>query len=106
MALLATLNSIASLVAASTTENHVILNSDGYTVKHTGLDAAGSASTGPVILQRDASITATMAAADGKIALISGEEMDIPSEWRTLYFRTGSGSPMLSIRPKKGNLLV
>lgn len=102
MSLLATIEGGVYQVAAATSENHVVIDSNGYDVIHLGLDAAGSADTNAVYISQTAGITASPAAG-AKYTMKSGSSFSIPEDWRTVYFKTASGAPMLSFLPKKGN---
>lgn len=101
MALQATLNGDPYTVAASGTEHHVILDGNLYSVVNSALDASLAASAGPVFLSREASITADGTNGE-KVLLPSGYAFDVPREWRALYFKTASGTRLLSILPVRG----
>ncbi len=101
MALAATMNGQVETVAAASTENHVVLDSQGYDLVHTGEDASGTPDVNTVYISDQAGITAS-AAAGSKFVLQAGWSITIPSDWRACYFKTAAGAPTLSILPKRG----
>ena len=83
-------------------EHHVTIDGNGpYSVVHTGINVSGVAATGNVYISAAGTITATDAAG-AKFILKSGYAIDIPTEWRTMYFKTAAGAPVLSFLPKRG----
>lgn len=93
-------------VAASTTEHHVVLDGAGYSVVHCNVEADLTAGTDPVFISNAPGITAS-GANGAKFVLLGGYAIDIPKEWRALYFKLAAGAataPILSILPVRGKV--
>ena len=101
MALLATIEGGVYTFAAATSENHVLVDSQGYDIVHNAVDASGSGDTNTVFLSDEPSITAS-AAAGAKFQLRAGMSISLPDRWRAVYFKTAAGAPTISVLPRKG----
>jgi hypothetical protein len=101
MALLADIHGTPFTGAAGTTEAHITLAGHGYDFVHLGKNASGVTDAETIFIAPAAGITATFAEGQ-KIAVLSGYAIEIPRNWKSVYFRTGAGAPCFSIRPKRG----
>jgi hypothetical protein len=101
MALLATIEGDVYTFAAATSENHVLLDSQGYYLVHNAVDASGSNDLNTVYLSDAPGITAS-AAAGAKFQLKAGTSIEVPDKWRAVYCKTAAGAPTISVLPKKG----
>jgi hypothetical protein len=101
MALLATVEGQPVKVEATTNENHILVDSQGYSLAHDGCDTAGAEELDAIFFSPVSGFTASHAAGE-KFALVAGRAIEIPDKWRTVYFRTAAGAPTFSVLPKRG----
>jgi hypothetical protein len=101
MALLATIEGGPRKVAAADTENHILLDSQGYTIMHDGVDVSNTPDLNTIYISDTPGITASAAAGE-KLALVYGRYIEVPDKWRAVYFVTAAGAPTFSVLPKRG----
>jgi len=101
MALLATVEGQPVKVEATTTENHILLDSQGYSIAHDGVDTAGAEELDAIFFSDQPGMTASHAAGT-KFTMVAFRAIDVPDKWRALYFRTAAGAPTFSVLPKRG----
>lgn len=82
------------VVLATSTQKELALDPDRvYSAYHLGVDGSNAESTEHVYFETlGATVTATVAAAEGKLVLKNDRAVPIPEKKTTVYMKTASGS--------------
>ena len=88
-------------IEATTTSRSLTLNAQRqYTLKHSGVSAAGATTTDTIYLAFGAAVTTVSDLNEAnKWSLQDGQSVVVGPQLKTLYFRTAANSPTFAIMP-------